>query len=155
MKLLEEKLPLEYIVVMVQKEVAERMKAKPGSKDYGSLSIAVQYYCETEWVCNVPHTVFIPPPQVDSAVIRLTVRKQSPVDVKDEVVFFQVVRASFAQRRKTIFNNLMFAFFRKGQKEALTAILEGCGIDPTRRGETLSMEEYAKLSNALLDARVL
>ncbi len=149
MKLLEDKLPLEHIVVMIQKEVAERMTAAPGSKDYGSLSIAVQYYCEAELVTIVPHTVFIPQPQVDSAVIRLTMRKAPPVDIEDEDAFFKVVRASFTQRRKTIYNNLASAFIQKDQKEALKALLEQCGIDPSRRGETLTMEEYAKLSAAL------
>lgn len=111
MKLLEEKLPLENIVVMIQKEVAERMVAAPGSKDYGSLSIAVQYYSEPKLVCIVPHTVFIPQPNVASAVIRLAVREEPPVRVEDEAFFFEVVQASFAQRRKTIANNLKGRFF--------------------------------------------
>lgn len=154
MKLLEEKMPLEHIVVMIQKEVAERMAAKPGSKDYGSLSLAVQFYCEVVMVCNVPHTVFIPQPQVDSAVIRLTLRKAPPVSVKNEAVLFKVIRASFAQRRKTIYNNLLSAFFEKNQKEELINILESCNIDPSRRGETLAIEEFACLSDALLTADI-
>ncbi|TBL69011.1 16S rRNA (adenine(1518)-N(6)/adenine(1519)-N(6))-dimethyltransferase RsmA [Paenibacillus thalictri] len=151
MGLLERKLPLEYIVVMIQKEVAERMAAKPGGKEYGSLSIAVQYYCEPELVTIVPRTVFIPQPNVDSAVIRLKVRTQPPVEVADEAFFFEVVQASFAQRRKTIYNNLSSRFFTKETKAELGPLLEQCGIEPSRRGETLSLEEYARLSGALLE----
>jgi len=151
MKLLEEKLPLRNIVVMIQKEVAERMAAKPGGKDYGSLSVAVQYYCEPELVCTVPHTVFIPQPNVDSAVIRLAVREEPPVAVRDERLFFRVVQASFAQRRKTIANNLT-AFAGKERREALGPLLAACGIDPVRRGETLTLEEFARLSDAIEEA---
>ncbi|MFC5452659.1 16S rRNA (adenine(1518)-N(6)/adenine(1519)-N(6))-dimethyltransferase RsmA [Paenibacillus aestuarii] len=149
MKLLEEKLPLDNIVVMIQKEVADRMAARPGTKDYGSLSIAVQFHCEAELVTIVPRTVFVPQPNVDSAVIRLRVRKAPPVDVADEAFFFEVVQASFVQRRKTIYNNLAARFFSKETKSELEAILLACGIEPQRRGETLSMEEYARLSAAL------
>lgn len=151
MKLLEEKLPLENIVVMIQKEVAERMAAKPGGKDYGSLSIAVQYYCEPEVVAIVPSTVFIPKPNVDSAVIRLKVREQPPVDTVDERFFFEVVQASFVQRRKTIYNNLGVRFFTKETKTRLEELLRAAGIDPSRRGETLSMQEYARLSDLLYE----
>ncbi|WP_240421499.1 16S rRNA (adenine(1518)-N(6)/adenine(1519)-N(6))-dimethyltransferase RsmA [Paenibacillus periandrae] len=149
MKLLEEKLPLENIVVMIQKEVASRMSAKPGGKEYGSLSIAVQYYCEPEVVTIVPKTVFIPQPNVDSAVIRLKVREKPAVEVEDEAFFFDVVQASFVQRRKTIYNNLAVRYFTKETKGQLEAILLEAGIDPVRRGETLSMEEYAHLSHCL------
>jgi 16S rRNA (adenine1518-N6/adenine1519-N6)-dimethyltransferase len=149
MKLLENKLPLENIVVMIQKEVAERMTAKPGGKDYGSLSIAVQYYCEPELVAIVPHTVFIPQPNVDSAVIKLKVRREPPVRTDDESFFFDVVQAAFAQRRKTIYNNLAARFFSKETKNELEAVLASCGIEPSRRGETLAMHEYALLSDAL------
>ncbi|TVY06811.1 16S rRNA (adenine(1518)-N(6)/adenine(1519)-N(6))-dimethyltransferase RsmA [Paenibacillus cremeus] len=152
MKLLEEKLPLENIVVMIQKEVAERMAAKPGGKDYGSLSIAVQYYCEPEIVTIVPHTVFVPQPNVDSAVIRLKVREKPRVEVEDEAFFFEVVQASFTQRRKTIYNNLAARFFTKETKEQLEPILREAGIEPSRRGETLSIEEYAVLSRRLSQA---
>ncbi|MFB9324374.1 16S rRNA (adenine(1518)-N(6)/adenine(1519)-N(6))-dimethyltransferase RsmA [Paenibacillus aurantiacus] len=151
MKLLEEKLPLENIVVMIQKEVAERMAAKPGGKEYGSLSVAVQYYCEAELVCIVPHTVFIPQPNVDSAVIKLAVRKQPPVQVEDEGHFFRTVQACFAQRRKTLANNLT-AYVGKANREQLGPILASIGIDPSRRGETLSLEEFAALSRALIAA---
>jgi 16S rRNA (adenine1518-N6/adenine1519-N6)-dimethyltransferase len=149
MKLLEEKLPLENIVVMIQKEVADRMAARPGGKDYGSLSIAVQFYCEAELVGIVPRTVFVPQPNVDSAVIRLRVRKEPPVHVQDEDFFFEVVRSCFVQRRKTIYNNLAARFFTKETKPELEALLHSIGIDPVRRGETLSMEEYARLADAL------
>ncbi|GIP41367.1 ribosomal RNA small subunit methyltransferase A [Paenibacillus sp. J31TS4] len=151
MRLLEAKLPLRNIVVMIQKEVAERMAAAPGGKEYGSLSIAVQYYCEPELVTVVPHTVFIPQPNVDSAVIKLKVRSRPAVEVKDEAFFFEVVHASFAQRRKTISNNLAARFFTKETKGELAPLLERTGIDPSRRGETLSLEEYARLSEALLE----
>ncbi|PCL89146.1 16S rRNA (adenine(1518)-N(6)/adenine(1519)-N(6))-dimethyltransferase RsmA [Paenibacillus lautus] len=154
MKLLEEKLPLENIVVMIQKEVAERMAAAPGSKDYGSLSIAVQYYSEPKLVCIVPHTVFIPQPNVESAVIRLAVREQPPVRVEDERFFFEVVQASFAQRRKTIANNLKSRFFPGEGRERLEQLLQEAGIEPSRRGETLSIEEYARLSNVLFGANI-
>lgn len=154
MKLLEEKLPLENIVVMIQKEVAERMAAAPGSKDYGSLSIAVQYYSEPKLVCIVPHTVFIPQPNVASAVIRLAVREEPPVSVEDEGFFFEVVQASFAQRRKTIANNLKSRFFPGEGRERLEQLLQEAGIEPSRRGETLSIEEYAKLSNVLYKADI-
>jgi len=149
MKLLEERLPLENIVVMIQKEVAERMAAKPGGKEYGSLSVAVQFYCEPELVCIVPQTVFVPQPNVDSAVIRLKVRSKPAVDVKDAKHFFDVVQASFAQRRKTLANNLLARFYTKETRGQMEAVLARCGIDPTRRGETLSLEEFARLSNAM------
>ncbi|MEO3947923.1 16S rRNA (adenine(1518)-N(6)/adenine(1519)-N(6))-dimethyltransferase RsmA [Gorillibacterium sp. CAU 1737] len=153
MKLLEEKLPLANIVVMIQKEVAERMAASPGTKDYGSLSVAVQYYCEPELVTIVPHTVFIPQPQVDSAVIRLALRKEPPVTVTDERFYFEVVQAAFAQRRKTLGNNLLARFFGKEGREEMTQLLAKLDIDPGRRGETLSLEEFAKLANALVERR--
>lgn len=152
MKLLEERLPLKNIVVMIQKEVAERMAAKPGGKDFGSLSIAVQYYSEPDIVCTVPGTVFIPQPNVDSAVIRLKVREQPPVKVQDEQRFFEVVQASFTQRRKTLWNNLKSRYANDLGTEALQAALDEAGIEPSRRGETLSLEEYAKLSDAITKA---
>lgn len=154
MSLLEEKLPLDSIVVMIQKEVAERMAASPGTKDYGTLSIAVQYYSEPELVCIVPHTVFIPQPNVESAVIKLKVREKPPVEVKDEKFFFEVIHASFAQRRKTIANNLKSRFFTKENRDQLEPLLEAAEIEPTRRGETLSIKEYARLSDVLLEAGI-
>ncbi|THF74473.1 16S rRNA (adenine(1518)-N(6)/adenine(1519)-N(6))-dimethyltransferase RsmA [Cohnella fermenti] len=154
MKLLEEGLPLESIVVMVQKEVAERMAAAPGGKDYGTLSIAVQYYCEPRLVCIVPSGSFIPAPNVDSAVIKLKRRPEPAVIVRDEAAFFKVVHAAFAQRRKTLQNNLSL-LAGKDRKQELGALLEGCGIKPERRGETLTLQEYAVLTDALLEAGVV
>lgn len=153
MKILEEKLPVRAIVVMLQKEVADRISAVPGSKDYGSLSIAVQYYTEAETVMIVPKTVFVPQPNVDSAVIRLNVRSEPAVSVSNEAFFFTVTRAAFAQRRKTILNNLTSQLEGgKERKEAILAALENAGVEPSRRGETLSLEEFARLSEALLPA---
>jgi 16S rRNA (adenine1518-N6/adenine1519-N6)-dimethyltransferase len=150
-KLLTERLPIRGMVVMMQKEVADRLAAKPGTKDYGSLTIAVQYYTEAEVVMTVPRTVFMPQPNVDSAVIRLTKRSHPPVAVEDEEVFFQVVRASFAQRRKTLLNNLLNNLpDGKEKKEQIERALDAVGIDPRRRGETLDMAEFASLSNALM-----
>ncbi|MCG7410788.1 16S rRNA (adenine(1518)-N(6)/adenine(1519)-N(6))-dimethyltransferase RsmA [Paenibacillus sp. ACRRX] len=149
MKLLEERLPLKNIVVMIQKEVAERMAASPGGKEFGSLSVAVQYYSEPEIVCTVPHTVFIPQPNVESAVIRLKVRDKPPVEVNDESRFFEVVQASFTQRRKTIWNNLKARYSGDIGIDQLQTALETAGINPTRRGETLSLEEFARLSEAI------
>ncbi|RNB82744.1 16S rRNA (adenine(1518)-N(6)/adenine(1519)-N(6))-dimethyltransferase RsmA [Brevibacillus fluminis] len=150
MKLLEERLPIENIVVMIQKEVAERIAAKPGTKDYGSLSVAAQFYAEASVEMIVPASVFVPKPNVDSAVIKLAIRQKPAVDVLDEAMFFRVVKASFAQRRKTLLNNLQHNLFRKDQKEAVIQLLESIGIDPTRRGETLSLDEYAKLANEVV-----
>ncbi|EIJ80097.1 16S ribosomal RNA methyltransferase KsgA/Dim1 family protein [Bacillus methanolicus PB1] len=150
MKLLEENLPIRGIVVMIQKEVADRLEAKPGSKDYGSLSIAVQYYTEPDTVMVVPKTVFVPQPNVDSAVIRLTRREAAPVKVRDEAFFFQVIKASFAHRRKTLLNNLTSQLPEgKEKKEAILAALDQAGIDSGRRGETLSIEEFGRLSDEL------
>ncbi|WP_275120589.1 16S rRNA (adenine(1518)-N(6)/adenine(1519)-N(6))-dimethyltransferase RsmA [Alkalihalobacterium chitinilyticum] len=149
MKLLEEKLPIKRIVVMIQKEVADRIAAKPGSKDYGSLSIAAQYYAKAETVFTVPKTVFVPQPNVESAVLRLTIREEPPVEVEDESFFFEVIRSSFAQRRKTIFNNLTH-HFGKDRKEQIEVALTTASVDPKRRGETLSIEEFAQLSNELI-----
>lgn len=150
MKLLEEQIPIRGIVCMLQKEVADRISAKPGTKEYGSLSIAVQYYTKAETVMIVPKTVFVPQPNVDSAVIRLTRREKPAVIVKDEKFFFQVTRASFAQRRKTLLNNLTSQLQDgKQKKEEIISALNTAGIDPTRRGETLSVEEFGKLSDEL------
>jgi 16S rRNA (adenine1518-N6/adenine1519-N6)-dimethyltransferase len=150
MKLLEERLPIRGIVVMLQKEVADRMTAKPGTKAYGSLSIAVQYYTEAETVMIVPKTVFVPQPNVDSAVIRLMKRERPAVLVGDEQFFFQVTRSSFAQRRKTLLNNLTSQLpDGKEKKEEILQALEASGIEPSRRGETLSLEEFGRLSDEL------
>ncbi|GAY78526.1 16S rRNA (adenine(1518)-N(6)/adenine(1519)-N(6))-dimethyltransferase RsmA [Sporolactobacillus inulinus] len=149
MKLLTGGLPIKTIVVMIQKEVASRLQADPGEKSYGSLSIAVQYLAEAKIVMTVPKTVFVPQPNVDSAVIRLDVRPQKKIRVDDEAFFFKVVRASFAQRRKTLLNNLMNNFWSKERKNDLLAAMETAQIDPRRRGETLSIEEFAALSSQL------
>lgn len=146
MALLEQKLPITKIVTMVQKEVAERMIASPGGKDYGALSVAVQYFTAPEIVLEVPPSSFLPPPAVDSVVISCRVLENPSVSVEDEKMFFRVVRTSFGQRRKTLFNAL------KGlglDKEIVAAALEKTGIEPSRRGETLSLQEFAKLSDEL------
>ncbi|MFE8698801.1 16S rRNA (adenine(1518)-N(6)/adenine(1519)-N(6))-dimethyltransferase RsmA [Cytobacillus sp. FJAT-53684] len=150
MKLLEEKLPIRGIVCMLQKEVADRISAKPGTKDYGSLSIAIQYYTVAETVMIVPKTVFVPQPNVDSAVIRLTRRSEPAVSVRNEDFFFRLIKISFAQRRKTLLNNLTNGLpDGKQKKEAILSALAQAEIDPGRRGETLSMEEFARLSDKL------
>lgn len=149
MKLLEEKLPLENIVVMIQKEVAERIAAAPGSKAYGSLSIVAQFYAETELVGIVPRGVFIPQPNVDSAVLRLKIREKPPVELLNEKNFFHLIRVSFSQRRKTLSNNLLNGLFQKEEKAHMLSLLEEAGIDPVRRAETLSIQEFARLSNVI------
>ncbi|WP_017729522.1 16S rRNA (adenine(1518)-N(6)/adenine(1519)-N(6))-dimethyltransferase RsmA [Halalkalibacterium ligniniphilum] len=149
MKLLEERLPIRGIVVMIQAEVAERIAAKPGTKEYGSLSIAAQYYAKAEKVLTVPKTVFVPQPNVDSAVLKLTLREEPPVKVRNERYFFEIIRASFANRRKTLLNNLIHNLMGKDNKAVVEAALEQAGIDPNRRGETLTIEEYARLCDAL------
>ena len=145
MALLERHLPITHMVTMVQKEVALRMVAKPGGKDYGALSVAVQYYTEPEIVLDVPPRSFIPAPEVDSVVIACKVRETPAVEVQDEKMFFRVVKAAFGQRRKTLANAL------KGgglPKEQVRDAMERAGIDPTRRGETLSLHEFAQLADA-------
>ncbi|MFP3324710.1 16S rRNA (adenine(1518)-N(6)/adenine(1519)-N(6))-dimethyltransferase RsmA [Planococcus sp. SIMBA_160] len=150
LKLLLEKLPIRGLVVMLQKEVAERITAKPGTKAYGSLSIAIQYYTEAEFAMTVPKSVFMPQPNVDSAVIRMTKRPEPIVQVIDEDFFFSVTRGSFVQRRKTILNNLQSAMPNgKAKKELILQALDEAGIDPTRRGETLSIKEFGLLSDKL------
>lgn len=151
MKLLNDQLPLRGFVVMMQKEVADRISAKPGTKAYGSLSIAVQYYCTAEVAMIVPKTVFMPQPNVDSAVLKLIRHDQPPVTVKDEKFFFEVTRASFAQRRKTLLNNLQSQLPEgKAKKTQILEALESVNIEPSRRGETLSIAEFGALADALL-----
>lgn len=149
MKLLHGGLTFRSIVVMMQKEVAKRITASPGEKDYGSLSIAVQYYARTQVVMNVPKTAFMPNPGVDSAVLHLAIRPEPVTAVGNEEFFFQVVRACFGQRRKTIFNNLT-RFFSGLEKATIRNDLQTAGLDPTRRAETLSIDEFAHLSDTLL-----
>lgn len=148
MKLLMDRLPFQSITVMIQKEVAERMSASPNTKSYGSLSIAVQYYTEASIPMIVPKSVFVPQPNVDSAVLHLERREEPPVDVTDEDFFFEIVRASFKQRRKTLMNNLGSYFKGSLEKAEIREVLDEIGIDPGRRGESLSMEEFATLANA-------
>lgn len=150
LKLLENRLPIDSITIMIQKEVAERMAAVPSTKAYGSLSIAVQYYTEAEVVMSVPKGVFMPQPNVDSSVLHLRLREKPPVDVDSEPQFFALVRASFAQRRKTILNNLSSYYKDKLTKEEIQGVLATVEIDPIRRGEALSLEEFARLANAFL-----
>ncbi|GAA0320867.1 16S rRNA (adenine(1518)-N(6)/adenine(1519)-N(6)) -dimethyltransferase RsmA [Bacillus carboniphilus] len=150
MKLLHDQIPVRGFVVMMQKEVADRLAAEPGTKEYGSLSIAIQYYTVPEKVMIVPKSVFMPQPNVDSAVVRLTRREQPPVRVTDEEFFFTVTRTSFAQRRKTLLNNLTNGLpDGKIKKDEILAALDSVDIDPQRRGETLSIDEFANLANAL------
>lgn len=134
------------LVIMVQKEVADRMVAPPGGKDYGSLSVFCQYAAQIEKVIKVPAGAFIPPPKVDSAVVRLFPRREAPVDVNAPAEFFKVVRASFAQRRKTLSNCLIAAGF---EREKTIEASDACQIDLRRRGETLSLQEFACLSRHL------
>ncbi|TQS75350.1 16S rRNA (adenine(1518)-N(6)/adenine(1519)-N(6))-dimethyltransferase RsmA [Ornithinibacillus gellani] len=148
MKLLRENLPVTSIVVMIQKEVAERMAAEPGTKSYGSLTIAIQYYTHAEIVMDVPKSVFMPQPNVISSILKLTKRSEPPVEVLDEDFFFGIVRASFAQRRKTIRNNLAVFFKNHLDKETISEVLVTAGIDGTRRGESLTIAEFAILANA-------
>ena len=145
MTLLERRLPITHMVTMVQKEVAERMTAKPGSRIYGALSVAVQYYTEPEIVLDVPPRSFIPAPEVMSVVVSCRVRRKPAVDVQDEKLFFRVVKAAFGQRRKTLANALRGAGF---PKEQVRDALESAGIDPIRRGETLTLAEFGQLADA-------
>lgn len=138
-------------VVMMQKEVAERMSAKPSTKEYNSLSIAIQFLTKPSIVMKVPKTVFIPQPNVDSSVLRLDVLEDPSVKVKDQDLFFKVVRGSFVQRRKTIFNNLNTSFKNIYSKEQIKDILQKANIDERRRGESLSIQEYANLANILYE----
>ncbi|MPN16719.1 Ribosomal RNA small subunit methyltransferase A [bioreactor metagenome] len=139
------------MVVMMQKEVADRISAKPGTKAYGSLSIAVQYHMDASLAFIVPKTVFVPQPNVDSAILKLTRREEPAVEVTDEKEFFRLTKASFQLRRKTLWNNLQHAYGKdEATKAWLTQSLADAGIDPKRRGETLSLEEFAALSNAMM-----
>lgn len=151
MHLLESSLPVEMMLLMMQKEVANRLEAKPSTKAYGSLSIAIQYYTEVEVAFIVPKTVFNPQPNVESAVIKLDVREKPAVEVKDNNLFSTIVRASFAQRRKTIWNNLRSALNNKEKEETLRKAFTEANIDPSRRGESLSIEEFGVLADKLFE----
>ncbi|MTD37570.1 16S rRNA (adenine(1518)-N(6)/adenine(1519)-N(6))-dimethyltransferase RsmA [Erwinia sp. CPCC 100877] len=150
MHFLESALEVSEMVVMMQKEVADRISAKPGTKAYGSLSIAVQYFMEASIAFIVPKTVFIPQPNVDSAIIKLTKRERPAVEVTNEQEFFKLTKASFQLRRKTLWNNLIHYYGKdEATKAWLTTSLTEAAIEPSRRGETLSLEEFARLSNTL------
>jgi len=147
MKLLEEKLPVESITIMMQKEVADRIKSSPGSRIYGAISVAVQYYCRVNIVEDVPKEYFMPMPKVDSAVLRLDVRKEAPVNLLDEKMFFRCIKAGFSQRRKTLLNSLTGTGFGKG---VISKCLVNAGIDGKRRAETLSLSDFAAVANELV-----
>lgn len=147
-RLLEERLSVENIVVMVQKEVAQRMCAREGTKDYGAITLLCRYYTEPSIVTTVPAGLFVPPPKVDSAVLKMRVLDEPSVKVKDEAVFFKTVKAAFGQRRKTLMNCISNAF--PIPKDELEVRFANAGIDPRRRGETLSIEEFAKLADELV-----
>lgn len=149
MKLLESDLEVETMVFMVQKEVADRMTAKPGGKDYGALSAAVQYYSGASIVIDVPPSSFIPQPDVDSCVVKLDIYKTPPVELHDSKLFFRVVKAAFGQRRKTLVNALFNSGFFNLTKEEIKKIFDENGFDENLRGETLSIEEFARLSNSI------
>jgi 16S rRNA (adenine1518-N6/adenine1519-N6)-dimethyltransferase len=149
MGLYESHVPIESITVMVQKEVADRMQTGPGSKDYGALSLAVQYYAEPYIVANVPPNCFMPRPNVGSAVIRLTSHKEPPVQVEDEKLMFKIIRASFNQRRKTLANGLNNSPEIHLPKDVIISAIESLGKGASVRGEALTLEEFAKLSNTI------
>lgn len=155
MGLFEQHVPLDNITVMVQKEVADRMQVGPGTKDYGALSLAVQYYAKPYIVANVPPNCFIPRPNVASAVIRLTRYPEPPVKVRNEKLMFQLIRASFNQRRKTLVNGIGNASEVPYTKEETVQALEALGFSATIRGEALTLEEFAKLSDELEGIRSL
>ena len=148
MDMLEKHSAVTSMTVMVQKEVAERMSAKPSTKDYGAITVLCQYYTEPSIVANVPASLFVPPPKVDSAVLKLKVLDKPSVEVKDEGVFFRVVKAAFSQRRKTLLNCLSANF--PIPKDEISTLLESIGIAPSRRGETLSLKEFANIADTLL-----
>ena len=147
MGLFESNVPIDNITVMVQKEVADRMQVGPGTKDYGALSLAVQYYAKPYIVANVPPNCFIPRPNVGSAVIRLTRYQEPPVQVKDPKLMFKLIRASFNQRRKTLQNGLNNSPEISFSKEEITKAIESLGVSPSVRGEALSLEQFAQLAN--------
>lgn len=149
MKILEDQVPADSITAMMQKEVADRIKAVPGSKIYGALSVAVQYYCTVEQILSVPREVFVPQPKVDSAVLRMDVRREHPVGLTDERVFFQCIKAGFEQRRKTLLNSLTGTAGLS--KEGIREILTAAEIDPARRPETLDLCEFAVIANLMVD----
>lgn len=153
MGLFESHVPLESITIMVQKEVADRMQTGPGSKDYGALSLAVQYYADPEIVANVPPNCFMPRPNVASVVIRLTRHRECPVEVLDEKIMFRIIRAAFNQRRKTLQNSIHNAPDLNFSKEQVVEALEEMQLSQTVRGEVLSLKQFAELTNLLVKNR--
>ena len=151
MGLFENHVPLHSITIMVQKEVADRMRMGPGTKDYGALSLAVQYYAEPYLVANVPQNCFMPRPKIGSAVIKLTVHEKTPVTVRDEKLMFKLIRASFNQRRKTLANGLNNSPELHYSKDQIAEAIEKLGTSPSIRGEALTLEEFAHLSDILLE----
>jgi 16S rRNA (adenine1518-N6/adenine1519-N6)-dimethyltransferase len=152
MGLFESHVPIDSITIMVQKEVADRMQVGPGTKDYGALSLAVQYYAKPEIVVNVPPSCFMPQPKVGSAVIRLTRHEQPPVDVEDEKLMFRLIRASFNQRRKTLANGLNNFPQINLSKEQIQECILALGVPVTVRGEALTLAQFAQLSNLMKHA---
>ena len=151
MKLLESRLPFRSITIMVQAEVADRLAAKAGSKDYGAITAVLGYYGTAQRLFDVPAEEFVPAPKVDSAVVRIDLYEDKPYKPKNEAIFFRTIKAAFEQRRKTLPNSLMTGFSSLG-KERLTAIIEACGHPASIRGEKLSTEDFVKLSDMLADA---
>ena len=155
MHLIESKIPFQEFVVMMQKEVADRISAEPNTKAYGSLSIAVQYYMTAKVAFIVPRTVFVPAPNVDSAILKMVRREEAAVEVKDEDFFFSVSKASFVHRRKTLWNNLTSRFGKTEEVKAkLEAGIQAAGLKPSVRGEALSLEDFARLADGLLEAGI-
>ena len=155
MHLIESKIPFQEFVVMMQKEVADRISAEPNTKAYGSLSIAVQYYMTAKVAFIVPRTVFVPAPNVDSAILKMVRREEPAVTVKDEDFFFSVSKASFVHRRKTLWNNLTSRFGKTEEiKAKLEAGIQAAGLQPSVRGEALSLEDFARLADGLLEAGI-
>ena len=151
MKLLEEKVEADSITVMIQKKVAERIMAEPGSKACGAVTASISYYCTGEKITDAPAAAFDPRPKVDSTVIRLDLRKNPPVELMDKLAYFEVVRYGFAKRRKTLLNALIG--MRNMDKEAVTKVLESAGIDSRRRAETLNIQEIADIANAVVSLK--
>jgi len=153
MSILEARLGVDSLTIMIQKEVADRIAAKPSTKDYGALSLAVNYYSVPQIITTVPPSAFIPQPKVASTVIKLAMREKPPVDLLDERIFFKTVKAAFGQRRKTLVNALSNSPAIGLGKETVGEVLRKCAIDEKRRGETLSIEEFADVANAIFEAR--
>lgn len=149
MKLLESKLDIQSITVMIQKEVADRLIAKPGDKQTGAITYTVYYYCEGEKVLEVPHTSFIPEPEVTSEVIKLNIRKEPIIKNIDEITLFKIIKAAFMQRRKTLLNSLTNAHIFKDKEEG-TIVLNNCGLLENTRAENLTLQDFAKITNEIL-----